>query len=234
MLKKVSAVALSASMLAVSNCAISTKATGEEKATVATATQTKEQNKIVEFCKENWVKLLAGAGITLGTVAGPIVVYYTFFRNHLQAEIDSLVKLAKKDVSSEKEEKQNKHKEALKAKAKKVLEAAEWVIIASKDNKETKENVEKAIKALFTNATKSNKVFGDKVELDKVETKETAEAFLTKMGEVFVNLEKEKVKSEKEEKEAYRVRKNRGFFMQYKDANEVAKMFTDAVEAIGK
>ena len=54
------------------------------------------------------------------------------------------------------------------------------------------------------------------------------------MGEVFVNLEKEKVKSEKEEKEAYRVRKNRGFFMQYKDANEVAKMFTDAVEAIGK
>lgn len=225
MLKKVSAVALSASMLAVSSCAISTEATGEEKATVATATQTKEQNKIVEFCKENWVKLLVGAGITVGIGAGSIVVYYTFLRNHLQAEINDLVKLAKKDVSKENEE---KHKEALKAKAKKVLEVAEWVIIASKDNKETKEKVEAEIKALFTDASKPNKVFGDKVKLDAVENKITAKAFLTEMGKVFDKLADKKVVSGKEEKEAYRVRKNRGFFMQYKNAQEVKGMFDKA------
>lgn len=227
MLKKVSAVALSASILTVSNCAFQTiKATGEEKATVATTAQTKEQNQVVEFFKKHGLKVGIGAVAIIGTVAGPIVVYYTFLRNHLQAEINDLVKLAKKNVT---EDKQDKHKKALQAKAKKVLEVAEWVIIASKDNKANKEEVAKAIKALFTTKEESNEVFGNKVGLDKVENKATAKQFLTKMGEVFGGLSNEKTNS----KEAYRVRKNRGFFMQYKDANEVAKMFTDATTAIG-
>lgn len=231
MLKKVSAVALSASILTVSNCAFQTikatgKATGEEKATVATATQTKEQNKIIKFLYEHKLGLGIGAGL-LGTAGLVYITYRTFLRNHLQAEINDLVKLAKKNVT---EDKQDKHKKALQAKAKKVLEVAEWVIIASKDNKANKEEVAKAIKALFTTKKESNEVFGNKVELNKVENKATAKQFLTKMGEVFGGLSNEKTNS----KEAYRVRKNRGFFMQYKDANEVAKMFTDATTAIGE
>ncbi len=194
MLKKAGAVALSASMLFASNCAISTKA-AEEKATVAAEKEISLQDRAVGFFKEHGLKLGIGTVILGGAIVSSIAVHYTFFRDHLQKEIDRFVKLAKVEIKGD-DNKKTEHVKKLKAEAEALKKAVIWSIVKTKEN-EDKDFGQKVGDAF------------SKVKLEDVKDVDSAATFVKGLHDAVDGLEKTKCTGNNTDKPAYRARKAR-------------------------